>query len=1829
MNKPSAVSRIASKFADPRNVSKAVEAQKARQSTQAAYEVPANPTEEILSAIWSKLLAIDKIGRNDNFFQMGGHSLLATQMLARVRDACNVELPLRAVFESPVLASFAEKIESSRNPGVVIDRPTRRLRGNTAPLSFAQQRLWFIDQLEPGSPLFNIALMYRMRGPLNVTALEDTVNEIVRRHESLRTTFRDIDGQPVQVIAPELRLPLVVNSITAADDKQREAEVRRFTREAAVQPFDLANGPLLRSSLLRVSERDHVLMIVIHHIVGDGWSGTLLVSELATLYEAFAEGRSSPLPDLAIQYADFSAWQRDWLQGEIRDRQVDYWRGQLAGAPAVLELPTDRPRPAVQIHRGDLISYRIPAMIADRLKSLSQAHGATLFMTLLAGFQLLLSRYSRQEDIVVGSSVAGRRYADIEPLIGFFVNTLAMRTDLSGDPTFVELLGRVKQVTLNGYAHQDIPFEKLVEELQPERSLSYNPIFQVLFSLQELPRQVFETAGIQVERSAVHQGTSILDMSWFAFEVSDGILLRVEYDTDLFDEATILRALGHFEKLLEGIVAHPYRAISELPLLTDEERRQLVVDWNATAADYPRDRCLHELLSEQARNNPERVAVVCGIQLMSYGELETRSNQLARYLQAHGVGSETLVGLLLERSPEMLVALLGILKAGGAYVPLDPSHPRERLEFILQDAGVQLLLTQAALSGVLADSAAPTIDLDTVWPSLGGFSGEAVPRWARPEDLAYVLYTSGSTGKPKGVEIEHRNLVNFLVSMREKPGLRADDVLVAVTTLSFDIAGLELYLPLLCGARVVLASREQAADGEQLRRLLADSKATVMQATPATWRLLLDTGWTGDPRLKILCGGEAFPPDLANQLLPCCGELWNMYGPTETTIWSSIYRVERELTQVASIGRAIANTTMYVLDGQGQPTPIGVPGELYIGGEGVARGYLKRPELTAERFMADPFRPGERMYRTGDLACYLADGNLRFQGRADFQVKLRGFRIELGEIETVLGRHPSIDQAAVVLREDRPGDKRLVAYLVPASGFKVEAADLRNWVKDRLPEYMTPAAWVEMESLPLTPNGKIDRRALPAPEYSREDSEVFVAPRNAREEKLTEIWRAVLHVDKVGVQDNFFSLGGHSLLATQVVSRIRQWAQVDLPLRALFEAPTIADLAQRIEALKAGTTTLPLLQRTPRDRSLPLSFAQQRLWFLDQLEPNNPLYNIPVALRLKGTLYTEPLVQALNEIVRRHEILRTHYALENDQPVQVVADEVKIEVPVVDLAWLPSDSQESEVQRMAIENNRHVFELMTGPVFRANLLKLGEQDHVLLLNAHHIAMDGWSVWLLADELAVLYGTFLEGKTSPLPELPVQYADYAAWQRGYFEGENLDKLLSYWKQHLAGAPATLNLPTDRPRPSVQSFRGTSQRFVVPEALSDQVISFSRRAGVTPFMTQLAAFQVLLSRYSGQDDIVVGTPIANRNLGEIEGLIGVFANTLALRTKLGGDPSFRELLERVKETALEAYAHQDMPFERLVEELQPDRSLSHSPLFQVLFSLQNVPRREFELRGLQLKPLGGVTGTTAKFDISVYLLADADNSRSGLIEYNTDLFDGATIDRLLRHYLGLLEAALSNPETRISQLPLLTAEERQQVLVEWNATEAEYPRQLCLHQLFEQQVEQRPEAVACLFEDQQISYQALNQRANQVAHFLQKRGLGPGQRVGIFVERSLDMMVGLLGIQKSGAAYVPLDPAYPAERLRLTLEDAQVPLLLTQQSLLSSMPEHTADVVCLDSDWPQMALESAANPRSRRATGRPGLCDFHLRLDGTPQGGASTASRGGEPAELHGARAAHGA
>ena len=1668
-----------------------------------------------------------------------------------------------------------------------------RERIERLPLSFAQQRLWFLEQMEGKLTAYNMPFAWRLRGSLNPEALRRALEAIVRRHEPLRTTFAVVDEEPVQVIGTIERLELPLEDLRGLETDQQAAEIVKRCGEEAERPFDLTSDLMLRASLLRLAEDEHVLLLTIHHIASDGWSMQVVFwRELRVLYDAYRRDADAGLPDLSVQYTDYAVWQRKQLKGERLTGLLQYWREQLDGLSA-LEIPTDRVRPRQPSYRGSRHDFTLGPELIRQLRSLCQAEGVTLHMTLLAAFQALLSRYSGQDDVAVGTPIAGRNHAALEGLIGFFVNTLVLRTDLSDDPTFRELLGRVLKVSLAAYDHQDLPFEKLVEELRPERSLSRSPLVQVLFQLLSISDQGLNLRELEVTRlpqSGVRVRFDLEMQVWQPAEKEESFRGAVIYSTDLFDTPTIERLVGHFLTLLESIVADADQRISDLKLLTEAERQELLVQWNDTTVDYPRDGCVHHLFEEQVERTPGAVAVVFEGQELTYRELNERANQLAHHLRSRGVGPETLVGLCLERSPELVIGILGILKAGGAYVPLDADYPPQRLEFMLGDAAVNHLVAQKPLLDRL-----PRIDCSVTCLGTEAVRLDACDR-SNPsvdvvaDNLAYVMYTSGSTGKPKGVAMTHAALVNLIDWHRHDPHLMQSARTLQFASCNFDVSFQEMLTTWSCGGTLVLISAVARRDPSVLWKVIVEARVERLFAPFVALQQLATIANGTDAQLRdIISAGETLQltPEIRHlvQHLSNC-RLHNHYGPTESHVVTSLLLSNESSTwpSEAPIGRPIANTQVYVLDKKRQLVPIGVVGELYIGGVCLARGYLNRPELTAERFVANPFDDAShaRFYRTGDLCRWLADGNLEFLGRIDDQVKLRGFRIELGEIEAVLQQHSSVAQSVVVLREDRLGDKRLVAYCVSAGSAPLDVTDLTRHLRTQLPDYMVPSVLVLLEAFPLSPNGKVNRRALPEPDDSRPQLEsLHVAPRTPIEELLATIWADLLMLERVGIHDNFFDLGGHSLLATRVVSRVRQSFSVELPLRSLFDAPTIAGLADQLQNLQSTSRSqAPQIQPVSRVGRLPLSFAQQRLWFLDRYESDRAVYNIPYALRLLGPLEVDRLRASLTRIVHRHEALRTSIATVEGEPFQVIAASLEVDVPVLDLSHLPEEEREEQARTSVLAEARRPFNLASGPLVRTQLIRLSALEHLLLLSLHHIISDGWSISLLLGELKEYYRSLSEGVEARVAELPLHYADYAVWQRQWLQGGELDRQAGYWKERLSRARALLELPTDHPRPALQSYCGACELMQLSPTLSDKLKVFSRREGVTLFMTLVAGFKVLLSRYSGQEDVVIGSLVAGRTRREFEHLIGFFVNTLALRTDLSGDPTVRELLVRVREVAMGAYAHQDLPFEKLVEELRPPRSLSYSPLIQVLFVLQNTPRADMEIAGLEMRREAVHSGTS-KFDITLAVEETSAGLR-GAFEYNTDLFDEGTIRRMAGHYQRLLEGIVTYPEQPISQLPLLTEDERHQMLVQWDDSARGYPADRCVHQLFEEQVGRTPEAVAVVFENQQLTYRELNARSNQLAHYLRDLGVGPEMLVAICLERSLEMVVGLLGILKAGGAYVPLDPEYPAERLAFLLRDSDAAVLLTQNRLLPSLPDCAARVLCLDADASTFADMSDANP-----------------------------------------------
>jgi len=1649
------------------------------------------------------------------------------------------------------------------------------------PLSPMQEGLLFHSLFAPASGVYVGQKSYELQGRLDIDAFKRAWQEVIDRHPILRTAFVWGDREkPIQIVGSRVKFPLEQQDWRGLSSSQQAKQLKAFLQSDRHRGFELSKAPLMRLTLIQLFEDTYQFTWSHHHLLLDGWSLPLLFKEVLAFYEAFCLNQNlhlkSPRP-----YRDYIAWlqQQDITQAE------EFWRHQLSGfckpTPLVVDHLSKSPIDQ-SVKTEDCFAkqhLQFSATDTAKLQSFARQHQLTLSTLIQGVWALLLSRYSAEDDVVFGVTSSGRPtdLAGSESMIGNFINTLPMRVKVTPEEPLLPWLQQLQKQQIDSRQYEYSPLVEIQGWSEVPRG---TPLFEsIIVAENYLMTPALRKWRGNLKISQVH---SILETHYpltLLVGVYPQFLIDIAYDSHRFEADTIARMLGHVRTLLEGIVANPSRCLSSLPILTEAEQHQQLIEWNQTEAEYP-EACLHELFEVQVERTPDAVALVFEEHHLTYRELNERSNQLAHYLQGQGVGPESLVGVCLERSVEMVIALLGVLKAGGAYVPIDPSHPSERLTYILEDTQLSILLmSRATLAEQLSLSSVQVVDLNTDWLSIAQecLIVPAVPSRS-PQHSAYVIYTSGSTGTPKGVQMPHEAISNHMAWMQENLSLTTLDKVPFKTPFSFDASIWEIYAPLLAGAQLVVAAPEGHRDITYLTRLILRKEITVLQLVPSLFQVFLEA-----PNIEqycqslhtLFCGGEVLSTNLQERFWARSldSKLCNLYGPTETCIDTTSWECEQICdSPTVPIGRPIANTQVYVLDQAGQPVPVGVPGELHIGGIQLARGYYRRPGLTAERFVPHPFSetPGARLYKTGDLVKYRPDGTLEYLGRLDHQVKLRGFRIELSEIERVLEQHPEVAQAVVVAHGAESTATQLVGYVVPVSDANPSSATLRRFLTTQLPEYMVPAALVSLETLPLTPNGKVDRKALPTPEQSLvPQGGDFVPPQSPTEEVLAHIWSQVLGLEALSRHSHFFELGGHSLMATRVISQVRQTFGVEVPLRRLFECPTIAELATAIEAAlhEDHGLSLPPLTRVERTGALPLSFAQQRLWFLAQLDPESPFYSLSSALHLRGSLDVAALQASLDALVQRHEVLRLGVVSRGGHPQVALHSALGVPLSVIDLRALSSQHQGHLVPSLVATESRRPFALDQPPLLRVSLLHLSQAEQVLVFTMHHIVSDGWSMGVLVREVATLYGAFVTGQPVALPSLPVQYLDYAAWQREWLQGETLEHQRHYWQQQLAGAPAVLELPTDSPRPAVQSFRGARHTFAIDPGLTDALKQLSRQHNSTLFMTLLAAFQVVLSRYSGQEDIVVGSPIANRTQADVEGLIGFFVNTLVLRTSLAGDPSFVEVLRRVREVTLGAYAHQEMPFEQVVELLQPQRDLSYSPLFQVMFILQNAPQERLALPALEVEFLETETGT-AKFDLTL-AMQEVESGLQGQLEYNCDLFEPSTMERLVRHLQQVLAAVVAQPEQRLSEVSLLTADERQRLLVEWNQTEAEY-LEGNVHQFFEAQVERTPDAVALVFEEQQLTYGELNCRANQLAHYLQSQGVGTESLVGVCLERSVEMVIALLGVLKAGGAYVPLDPSYPAERLTFMLQDSDVPLVLTQSTLLGALPPEVT-YLSLDIDW----------------------------------------------------------
>ena len=1732
-----------------------------------AYVAPRNEIESAIASIWSQVLKVDQVGVNDSFFDLGGHSLLANQIVSRLRKQFAIELPIRDLILYPSVAQLCERVYLAQK-SQALGALTLVSRDERIPLSAAQQRMWLLDQIEPGNAAYHVPSIITVKGALNAELVEQAFSAVVNRHEGMRTSFVEDEEGPYQSFLP--RSHWSIDIIDAVDVEQDT--LRKRVSALVVRPFELEAGPLFRGAVIKRNEQEYILVVVLHHIITDGWSNGLLVRQLAENYVQLLSGHTVVSEPSGIQYADFATWQYRYLQKALDDK-IQFWKEALQDVSA-LELPLDYTRPSIQTFNGAAISFSLSENTSQTLDELAGRMQATPFMVLMAAYGALLQRYCGQESFAIGSPVAGRDRAELEDIVGFFVNTVAV--PMTPDPTqsFTTLLEQTKNQILDCFEHQDLPFEQIVEELNPLRDMSRSPIFQVMLAYQNIPvtesgLSAQSLGDITLEPYDLELDSAKFEQTLTLWPENNRLCGALTYNTDLFKSESAQQFVDHFIRFCENAFAEPDRALHCIDVLSPEEKHQQLVLWNKTEHEYQPDRTEHTV-NKQIELNPDQIAVSQGSQTLSYRELGAASDAIASLLMQNGVSRSDFVGLVLDRNLHLMSVILGVLKAGAVYVPIDASYPQDRIRYICEQSGIKTLVTLPHLMANLPEgiSCLDLSDLDQWLQTTQPVT--SVPYQA--DDMIYVIYTSGSTGKPKGTGAYHRSEVNLVTWYTDQFEMNQNDRVLLLSAIGFDLTQKNLFAPLFVGGRLVIPDFQEY-DPAQIIETIQTEEITWLNCAPSAFYPLLENpeDWHKLRSLRyVFLGGEPINMSrLSAWLNQSQSRLVNSYGPTECADIASWHIIDPDLDKRKSavpIGRPNYNVQLYVLGEHQELLPRGAIGELCIGGDGVGPGYLNLPELTADVFVDNPYKSGDVIYRTGDRVRLQDDGAVVYLGRRDHQIKLRGYRVEAGEIQAIINRHDMVKESLVDVIKNPLGVDQLVAWLVAGEHADQKESilvELKQLTQSNLPQFMLPDTWVVVDSFKLTANGKIDRKALPSPDWA-ERTTTYVAPRNAMEVSLAEIWAQVLHIDQVGVHDNFFELGGHSLLATQVASRVRKQLSVTLAIRDLMAEPTIADLAPKLARQSNVESDTPLLS-VSRESRLPLSFAQQRLWLLDKIEPGSLAYSVPSILRIKGSLNHAVLEAALNKVFNRHEGLRTIFKEDDQGPYQAVLEEREWDLSLVDVQ-LYSDSNDphavlTETKRLLAIELMTPFELAIGPLFRAKLFQLGEHEFIFMVVIHHVVTDGWSMNLLIQDLVNAYVQIdLHGEVY-FDRLPIQYADFAVWQRQRLNSERQSELLEYWKQSLDGVEP-LNLPTDFQRPAVQTYNGNTIRFSIPAEVSETLHRHAIDNNTSLFAALLSGFFVLLRQYSGQNNFCIGTPVAGREHAELEKVVGFFVNTLAIRAELTADESFLTVLDRVKSTLMDGFAHQEMPFEQIVEEVDPARDMSRSPLFQVMLAYQNLPMGEeslgegANLGDIQLEPFDpGID--SSKYELTLTLW-DAGEGLGASLQYNTDLFSQQTIERLSRHFVALLAELAERPTTPVKSLDYLSLEEREQQLVEWNMTDRDYDRHLTLDVALMKSLSIYSEQTAVICGADSLTYEELDTVSSKFAGLLQSRGVQCGDRVALCVDRNLHLMSMLIGIIKAGASYVPLDASYPKHRIDYILERSNSKLVITQNHLESVLP-----------------------------------------------------------------------
>ncbi|MSO00263.1 lichenysin non-ribosomal peptide synthetase LicA [Bacillus paralicheniformis] len=1741
-------------------------------SGTAEYAAPRNEYEEKMVGIWQEVLGAEQVGIHDQFFELGGHSLKAMAMLAKIHKAFGVEVPLQILFEKPTVAALSGFVSEAEKDGYTVIEPAPE--SDDYPLSLAQQRIYIVSQLEDAGVGYNMPAAAMLEGALDVQRLEAAFQKLIDRHEALRTSFTVVDGEPRQNIHQRVQFKI---EKVEADGKPIEQMAKSFVRR-----FDLAKAPLMRAGLARLANGRHLLLFDMHHLVSDGVSISIILNELAALY------KGEELPEPNLHYKDYAFWQRTQAQEGFQKEEA-YWQSVFAVEIPVLQLITDEPRPSVQSFEGDRVSAVLPKDMKEKLAVLAEQNGATLYMVMLAAYNMLLAKYSGQEDVIVGTPAAGRRHADLEGIIGMFVNTLAIRSKVEPGRTLRDFLHDVKKTVIDAFEHQDYPFERLAEKVGASRDLSRHPVFDTMFILQNAWEDIPMLGDLHLSIYETNFNIAKFDLTLQAKEEQGQLILDLDYSTKLFKKDTAERMLKAYLHLLEGMTADPLRRIGEYSLLTEEETNRQLVAFNPAASDYPREKTIVQLFEEQAAERGGHPALQFEDKVWSYGELNRKANQLARRLREKGVRAGTTAAILTARSAEMVIGILAVLKAGGAYVPIDPDHPEKRVQHFFEDSGAAVLLTQKAMTP-LAEAAGfggDILFLEDEHLYMGDASDLRLP--ISPEAMANLTYTSGTTGTPKGNMVSHRNILRT-VKNTNYLDVMTSDIVLSISNYVFDAFMFDVFGSLLNGAKLVIAPKDTILDMSRLAHVLEKEKVTVLMITTALFNLLTDLEPDSLKGLRrVLFGGERASVDHVRRALNTVGKgrLLHMYGPSESTVFTTYHPVNEvpDDAQAIPIGKPVSNTAVLILDSFGNVQPAGVAGELCVGGDGLVRGYFKRPELTAEKFTAHPFKTGEKIYRTGDMARWLPDGCLEFIGRIDHQVKIRGQRIELGEIEHHLLTHDMVQEAAVLAVDTGAGDQMICAYFTADQ--ELSSEELRRHAAEGLPGYMIPSVFMQLQELPLTGNGKVDRRALPEPDVAQVAQKEYTAPRSRTEAQLADLWQEVLNVPKIGVHDNFFELGGHSLIGMTLIARIQQEMNVDLQLKDLFQAPTIETLAQA--AAKAEKKSAVYIEAVPDRETYPVSSAQKRLYVLQQIEGAEKSYHMPAVLQLEGKLDLKRLESAAQMLIKRHEAFRTTFEIRDGEPVQRISDAAELTIDVID-----ADEQEAE---KLIEEFIRPFDLTKAPLFRMSIIRVTGEKHLLLVDMHHIISDGASVSVLIDEMTRLYAG------EALEPLRIQYKDFSVWQR-HLLTERHKMQEEYWLKELDGELPVLTLPTDYPRPSVQTFEGSRLSFALKPELVQQLRRLAKETDSTLYMVLAASYSALLSKLSGQSEVIVGSPAAGRPHADLSRIIGMFVNTLAIRTRPEGDKPFSAFLEEVKETTLGAFEHQDYPFEELIEKLKIQRDMSRNPLFDAVFSMRNADLKDLSMEGITLKPYD-FAHQTAKFDLTL-TAAEEDGLLVFEMEYNTALFKHESIERWSGYWVNLLEAVAENPDACLSELSLLDEAEKRRIVQKWNETKLAVPQDKTVHELFEAQVLRTPDRGAAVYNGVKWTYKELNARANRLARLLIEKGAHPEQRIGIIVKPSLEMAAGVLAILKAGAAYVPIDPSYPAERIGYVLKDSGAELLLTQTNL-AAPEEFSGETLLLDSMLSEeITKDDEVNPQAGTQPNNLAYLIYTSGTTGQPKG-----------------------